>query len=61
MIPVESYLVRGAGRRDTGAEGGRPRGYVRSILLPTMEIGAMRFAVLANQHGATFDVIEFIG
>lgn len=31
------------------------------ILLPTMEIGSMRFAVLADQQGATFDVIEFIG
>lgn len=31
------------------------------VLLPTMEIGAMRFAVLTDAEGATFDVIEFIG
>lgn len=29
------------------------------VLLPTMDVGGMRFAVLADPQGATFDVIEF--
>jgi predicted enzyme related to lactoylglutathione lyase len=46
---------------DCGSTQARCRELGGQILLPTMEIGAMRFAVLADPHGATFDVVEFIG
>lgn len=46
---------------DCAAAQARCRELGGQILLPTMDIGSMRFAVLADPQGATFDVIEFTG
>ena len=46
---------------DCAAAQDRCRELGGQVLLPTMEVGRMRFAVLADPQGATFDVIEFIG